>query len=273
MLRLEGVHKSFGDLHVLRGIDLSVERGQVVCVIGPSGSGKSTLLRCINLLEPPEAGRIFLEGKEITAHGRERHRLRAAPRRDGVPAVQPVPAHDRGPQRVDRAAQGARTAPRRRRTPRAARCSSGSGSHDKLFEYPERLSGGQQQRVAIARALAMDPHVMLFDEVTSALDPELVKEVLDVMRELAAEGMTMVVVTHEMGFAATSPTASCSWTRASSWSRATPGMIDNPREERTKRFLESGASSGRWCLASHYAASPRAVPPLPAAAPRAPARA
>src|SRR6266480_4855333 len=155
MLVLEDVHKSFGALHVLRGVSLSVRRGQVVCVIGPSGSGKSTLLRCINLLEPPERGRIVLEGKDITlAHKAELNFVR---RRVGLA--------------------------------------------DKMNEYPERLSGGQQQRVAIARALAMDPHVMLFDEVTSALDPELVKEVLDVMRELAADGMTMVVVTHEMGFA------------------------------------------------------------------------
>ena len=200
MLRLDGVHKSFGDLHVLQRHRPRSDRGEVVCVIGPSGSGKSTLLRCINLLEPPEAGRICLEGKEIT--GPPRRRLDYVRRRggDGVPAVQPVPAHDARSQRVDRAAHGAAAGPGGggRARPRAARARR---APDKLFEYPERLSGGQQQRVAIARALAMDPHVMLFDEVTSALDPELVKEVLDVMRELAAEGMTMVIVTHEMGFA------------------------------------------------------------------------
>ena len=191
-----------------------------MCVIGPSGSGKSTLLRCINLLEPPDGGRIFLEGKEITGAGTRGRRLRAAPGRDGVPAVQPVPAHDRGPQRVDRTAQGARAAPRRRRDAKSRALLERVGLADKLDEYPERLSGGQQQRVAIARALAMDPHVMLFDEVTSALDPELVKEVLDVMRELAAEGMTMVVVTHEMGFARdVADRDRRSWTRASSSSR------------------------------------------------------
>ena len=188
---------------MLRGVDLEVERGEVVCVLGPSGSGKSTLLRCINLLEPPEEGRIMLEGKRDhrQASATDGRRLRPPPGRDGLPAVQPVPAQVRARQRQPRAGEGARARSTAEAREKAEALLDRVGLADKLDEYPDRLSGGQQQRVAIARALAMDPHVMLFDEVTSALDPELVKEVLDVMRELAAEGMTMIVVTHEIGFA------------------------------------------------------------------------
>ena len=201
MLRLDDVHKQFGSLHVLRGIDMAIDRGQVVCVCGPSGSGKSTLLRCINLLEPPDDGRIFLEGKEITGAGADEG-LDFVRRRVGMvfqsfnlfPHKTALENVAIAPQKVlDRSNSEAKS--------RARELLARVGLSDKEAEYPERLSGGQQQRVAIARALAMDPHVMLFDEVTSALDPELVKEVLDVMRQLADEGMTMVVVTHEMGFA------------------------------------------------------------------------
>jgi ABC-type polar amino acid transport system ATPase subunit len=201
MLRLEGVRKSFGKLEVLRGIDLDVGRGQVVCVIGPSGSGKSTLLRCINLLEPPDGGQIFLDGRKLS-EVRSADALNYVRRRVGIVFQQfNLFPHKSALENVSIAQQAVLD-----RSPEEARTKSESllqrvGLADKLDEYPDRLSGGQQQRVAIARALAMDPHVMLFDEVTSALDPELIKEVLDVMRELAAEGMTMLVVTHEMGFA------------------------------------------------------------------------
>ena len=207
MLKLEGVHKRFGDLEVLDGIDLEVGKGEVVCVLGPSGSGKSTLLRCINLLEPPEEGDILLEGKEHLQGDGSGEARRAGSSTSSASASawsssSSTCSRTRRRSRTSRWRRGrCSAAARPRRRTKAARAADRVGLADKLDEYPDRLSGGQQQRVAIARALAMDPHVMLFDEVTSALDPELVKEVLDVMRELAAEGMTMVVVTHEIGFA------------------------------------------------------------------------
>jgi polar amino acid transport system ATP-binding protein len=196
VLRLEGVHKRFGALHVLRGIDLQVQRGGVVCVIGPSGSGKSTLLRCINLLEPPDQGRILLEGREITGKttADDRNYVR---RRVGIVFQQlNLFPHKSALENVLLAQVRVLGRKRDEAGAKAQALLTRVGLADKMEEYPERLSGGQQQRVAIARALAMDPHVMLFDEVTSALDPELIKEVLDAMRELASEGMTMVVVTH-----------------------------------------------------------------------------
>jgi polar amino acid transport system ATP-binding protein len=236
MLRLDGVHKRFGDLHVLKGIDMSVERGQVVCVIGPSGSGKSTLLRCINMLEPPEAGRIFLEGKEITAAGRAD--IDYVRRRVGIVFQQfNLFPHMTAGRNVSIAQRKVLDRPKDEADAKSRALLERVGLHDKLFEYPERLSGGQQQRVAIARALAMDPHVMLFDEVTSALDPELVKEVLDVMRELASEGMTMVVVTHEMGFAEEVADSVLFMDNGRVVEQGDATMIARPREERTKRFL------------------------------------
>jgi polar amino acid transport system ATP-binding protein len=237
MLRLEAVHKRFGDLHVLRGIDLSVARGGVVCVIGPSGSGKSTLLRCINLLEPPDDGRIFLEGKEIT--GAQKTDINFVRRRVGIVFQQfNLFPHRRAIENISLAQEKVLG-----RSAEEARVKSKAllervGLSDKVNEYPERLSGGQQQRVAIARALAMDPHVMLFDEVTSALDPELVKEVLDVMRELASEGMTMVVVTHEMGFAREVADHVVFMDQGVVVEEGPPRqLLAQPREERTKRFL------------------------------------
>jgi polar amino acid transport system ATP-binding protein len=236
MLRLEGVHKRFGDLHVLRGIDMEVERGQVVCVIGPSGSGKSTLLRCINLLEPPEAGRIFLEGQEITAGARRD--VDFVRRRVGMVFQQfNLFPHMTAGRNVSIAQRKVLERPQEEADAKSRALLERVGLQDKLFEYPERLSGGQQQRVAIARALAMDPHVMLFDEVTSALDPELVKEVLDVMRELAAEGMTMIVVTHEMGFAEDVADCVVFMDEGAIVEQGDAGLIAKPREERTKRFL------------------------------------
>jgi polar amino acid transport system ATP-binding protein len=238
VLTLEGVTKSFGDLEVLRGIDLEVAKGEVICVIGPSGSGKSTLLRCINLLEPPDRGRILVEGHEITgedsAYGIDYVRQRIGlvfqqfnlfPNKS---AIENVALAQRT---VLKRGQGeART--------KAAALLNRVGLADKLEEYPERLSGGQQQRVAIARALAMDPHVMLFDEVTSALDPELIKEVLDVMRELAGEGMTMVVVTHEMGFARDVGDQIVFMDGGLIVERGKPSeVLESPKEERTRRFL------------------------------------
>jgi polar amino acid transport system ATP-binding protein len=237
ILRLEGIHKSFGDLHVLRGIDMEVGRGQVVCVIGPSGSGKSTLLRCINLLEPPGDGQIYLEGTDITTQTRSD--IDFVRRRVGMVFQQfNLFPHMTALQNVSlaqRTVLGRSNDDARRKS---CELLTRVGLDDKVDEYPERLSGGQQQRVAIARALAMDPHVMLFDEVTSALDPELVKEVLDVMRELAAEGMTMVVVTHEMGFARDVADRVMFMDEGlvveEGEARA---LLDEPREERTRQFL------------------------------------
>jgi ABC-type polar amino acid transport system ATPase subunit len=244
MLRLENVHKRFGKLEVLRGIDLDVARGEVVCILGPSGSGKSTLLRCVNLLEPPEEGEIFLEDKDIcrgpgTPSGEGGWQLDFVRQRVGIVFQQ----FNLFPQKT--ALENVTLAPEKvlKRSREEARAKGTAllervGLADKLGEYPDRLSGGQQQRVAIARALAMDPHVMLFDEVTSALDPELVKEVLDVLRKLASEGMTMLVVTHEMGFAREVGDKVVFMDEGVIVEQGKPGdILDNPREERTKRFL------------------------------------
>ena len=238
MLRLEGVHKRFGDLHVLKGIDLEVDRGSVVCVIGPSGSGKSTLLRCINLLEPPDGGRILLEDKEITGAG-AREGVNFVRRRVGIVFQQfNLFPHKTALENVCLAQQTVLDRSSGDAREKGEALLARVGLADKMNEYPERLSGGQQQRVAIARALAMDPHVMLFDEVTSALDPELVKEVLDVMRELANEGMTMVVVTHEMGFASEVGDRVIFMDDGSIVEQGAPNdILEHARNERTRRFL------------------------------------
>jgi ABC-type polar amino acid transport system ATPase subunit len=237
MLRLDGIHKRFGPLHVLRGVSLEVGRGQVVCVIGPSGVGKSTLLRCINLLEPPDEGRILLEGEEITrGHTGDIDFVR---RRVGIVFQQfNLFPHKSAIENVSLAQEKVLGRNREEAGAKAQALLTRVGLADKMDEYPERLSGGQQQRVAIARALAMDPHVMLFDEVTSALDPELIKEVLDVMRELAGEGMTMVVVTHELGFARDVGDEVLFMDGGVVVEQGAPArVLDDPREERTKRFL------------------------------------
>jgi polar amino acid transport system ATP-binding protein len=238
MLKLEGVTKSFGELKVLRGIDLEVKQGEVVCVLGPSGSGKSTLLRCINLLEPPEGGRIFLEGKEITV-GASGEDLDYVRQRVGMVFQQfNLFPHKNAIENVSMAQRTVLNRGEAEARTKAAALLNRVGLADKLEEYPDRLSGGQQQRVAIARALAMDPHVILFDEVTSALDPELIKEVLDVMRELATEGMTMIVVTHEVGFARDVGDRAVFMDGGVIVEEGpSKEVIDAPREERTRRFL------------------------------------
>jgi polar amino acid transport system ATP-binding protein len=199
MIEIRDLHKSFGDLEVLRGIDFRVEQGEVVCVIGPSGSGKSTLLRCINLLEQPTSGQVFVGGVEVTDPDVD---IDAARRRIGMVFQQ----FNLFPHLT--ALENVTIAQRRvlgRDKAEAERVAHDNlarvGLTDKADAYPAQLSGGQQQRVAIARALAMEPELMLFDEPTSALDPELVGDVLAVMRHLAGDGMTMIVVTHEMSFA------------------------------------------------------------------------
>jgi polar amino acid transport system ATP-binding protein len=199
MLKLENVHKWFGSLHVLKGVSFDVSRGQVTVIIGRSGSGKSTILRCINGLEPIQEGRISVESELVDAHSRHVHKIREKvgfvfqsfnlfPYYTALENVSLAPKIVKGLPPAE-----ARTI--------AEQMLARVGLSDKLAAYPDKLSGGQQQRVAIARALAMTPELMLFDEVTSALDPELVEEVLKVMQDLAEGGMTMIVVTHEMGFA------------------------------------------------------------------------
>ena len=236
-LKLEGVRKRFGPLEVLRGIDLEVPNGSVVCVIGPSGSGKSTLLRCINLLEPPDSGRILIEGEDVTRRGGEG--LDYVRRRVGLVFQHfNLFGHKSALANVMIAQEKVLGRSKAEARSKATELLGRVGLADKVDEYPARLSGGQQQRVAIARALAMDPHVMLFDEVTSALDPELIKEVLDVMRELVAEGMTMVVVTHEMGFAREVASEVVFMDEGVIAEHGAPAdVLENPSNERTKRFL------------------------------------
>jgi polar amino acid transport system ATP-binding protein len=244
MLSLRALQKRFGELEVLKGIDLEVQRGEVVCILGPSGSGKSTLLRCINLLEPPEQGEIFLEGRDIckgedAPSGEAGWELDFVRQRVGIVFQQfNLFPHRTALQNVTMAPEKVLGRSRPEAEAKATELLTRVGLANKLGEYPERLSGGQQQRVAIARALAMDPHVMLFDEVTSALDPELVKEVLDVIRELAAEGMTMVLVTHEMGFAREVGDKVVFMDDGVIVEQGPPAeVLDSPSEERTKKFL------------------------------------
>ena len=244
MLRIEGVHKSFGKLEVLRGIDLDVGEHEVVCLIGASGSGKSTLLRCINLLEPIQAGRIWVGGVEITARNVDVNALR---RRIGIvfQSFNLFP-HMSVLENVTLAPRKALGQSRRESEAQATALLERFGLADKRDEYPDRLSGGQQQRVAIVRALAMQPELLLLDEVTSALDPELVSEVLDVIRELAAGGMTMVIATHEMGFARDIASRVCFLDAGAILEQGPPQQIFSaPREERTQQFLQRIVDAGR----------------------------
>ena len=237
VVRLEAVHKSFGDNHVLRGIDLEVRSGEVLTIIGPSGSGKSTLLRCVNLLEPLDSGRIFLEGDEITRKGTD---VSAVRQRIGMVFQQfNLFPHLTVMDNLTLATRRIRRRPRAESEARARTLLARVGLTEKADQHPHQLSGGQQQRVAIARALMMDPHVMLFDEVTSALDPELVGEVLIVMRDLTRDmGMTMLVVTHEMQFAREVGDRLVFMDEGRIVEQGVPAeILDRPREERTRRFL------------------------------------
>jgi len=248
MIRLEHVHKSFGTLEVLRDVSLEVQTGEVVCIIGPSGAGKSTLLRCINHLEGIDSGTIYLNGQPVYRYQRdgkvvvdpdrriEEHRSEVGmvfqsfnlfPHLSAIENIMLAPVHVRGepPAEVRR---------------QALALLAKVGLSDKVDAYPEELSGGQQQRVAIARALAMRPQAMLFDEVTSALDPELIGDVLRVMRQLAVEGMTMVIVTHEMGFARDVADRVIFMADGIVLEEGTPEQIFTaPRHERTRQFLQS----------------------------------
>jgi polar amino acid transport system ATP-binding protein len=243
-LRIENLHKSFDGLEVLKGIDLEVDEHEVVGLIGASGSGKSTLLRCINLLEPVNAGRVFIEGEEITARGVDVNRIR---RRVGIvfQAFNLFP-HMTVLRNVTLGPIEALGASKAEADALATVLLERFGLVDKRDDYPDRLSGGQQQRVAIVRALAMKPDVMLLDEVTSALDPELVAEVLNVIRELAAGGMTMVIATHEMGFARDIANRIGFLDAGVILEEGPPEEIfTSPREERTRRFLQSIIEAGR----------------------------
>jgi ABC-type polar amino acid transport system ATPase subunit len=236
MVRLESVHKSFGDLVVLDGIDLEVALGEVLVIIGASGSGKSTLLRCVNLLEPIQAGRIYLEGEEITRKGAD---VTAVRQRIGIVFQQfNLFPHLTAMDNLTLAARRIKRMSRRDAEARARELLAVVGLEEKERQHPHQLSGGQQQRVAIARALMMNPHVMLFDEVTSALDPELVGEVLVVMRDLARTGMTMLVVTHEMQFAREVGDRVVFMDGAKIVEEGVPAdVLDRPQKERTRRFL------------------------------------
>jgi ABC-type polar amino acid transport system ATPase subunit len=236
LLRLDAVRKSFGDNLVLDGIDLEVRTGEVLVIIGPSGSGKSTLLRCINLLEPVDSGRVFFEGHEITRDGTDVSRIRT---RIGMVFQQfNLFPHLKVIDNLTLAARRIRRLPRVEAERRAHELLRRVGLDEKADQHPHQLSGGQQQRVAIARALMMEPHVMLFDEITSALDPELVGEVMIVMRDLARSGMTMLVVTHEMQFAREVGDRVVFMDRGRIVEQGDPlDVLDRPKEERTRRFL------------------------------------
>jgi polar amino acid transport system ATP-binding protein len=243
-LAIHGLHKSFGEAQVLRGIDLEVAEHEVIALIGASGSGKSTLLRCINLIEPIDAGRILIEGQEITAKGVDVDRIR---RRVGIvfqafnlfPHMTVLDNVTLAPRKVLRKS---RADAERDALALLARF----GLEARAQEFPDRLSGGQQQRVAIVRAMAMEPDVLLLDEVTSALDPELVAEVLNVIRELAAGGMTMVIATHEMGFARDIANRVCFLDEGTILEQGPPSQLfSEPREARTRQFLNRIIEAGR----------------------------
>jgi polar amino acid transport system ATP-binding protein len=243
-LVLEDIHKSFGKREVLKGIDLAVAEHEVVCLIGASGSGKSTLLRCINLIEPIDAGRILVGGREISGRGVDVNEIRRGigivfqsfnlfPHRTVLDNVTLAPRKALGLDKGEAERQGRELLAR-------------FGLEDRRDDYPDRLSGGQQQRVAIVRALAMRPQLMLLDEVTSALDPELVAEVLSVIRELAEGGMTMVIATHEMGFAADIGNRVCFLDDGVLLEEGPPEQIfRSPSHPRTQEFLQRIIAAGR----------------------------
>ncbi|MFI9812767.1 amino acid ABC transporter ATP-binding protein [Saccharothrix variisporea] len=246
VVRAVGVRKSYGTVEVLRGVDLSVAQGQVVCLLGPSGAGKSTFLRCVNHLETIDAGRIWVDGQPVgfRERGGRLYELRereVARQRRGIGMV--FQRFNLFPHRtaVENVAEGpvhVLGVPRREALSDAAELLARVGLADRAGAYPHQLSGGQQQRVAIARALAMRPSLMLFDEPTSALDPELVGEVLDVMADLARDGMTMIVVTHEIGFARQVADEVVFLVDGAVVESGPPGQVlDNPREPRTRQFL------------------------------------
>lgn len=243
-LELRGVHKSFGSNHVLNGVDLEVDDGDVVCLIGPSGCGKSTLLRCINLLEKPESGSIMLDGVDITASGVNTNSVR---KRIGIV----FQSFNLFPHltTLDNVTLGLRKAhgySKQDADAKALPLLASLGLEEKATDYPDRLSGGQQQRAAIARALISEPEILLLDEITSALDPELVGEVLATIRELAAGGMTMILATHEMGFARDVADKICFLHEGVVLETSHPSvLLNNPTHPRTRQFLDRVIEAGR----------------------------
>ncbi len=237
MLKVSGLEKKFGNHLVLKGIDEEIKQGEVVCIIGPSGSGKSTFLRCLNLLEEPTSGDVYLDGEKINEKGADINKIRQKlgmvfqnfnlfPHKTVIEniTIGPMNVLGKGKEESDK---------------KALELLEKVGLEDKAYSYPSSLSGGQKQRVAIARALAMDPEAMLFDEPTSALDPEMVGDVLNVMKDLAHKGMTMVIVTHEMGFAREVADRIIFMDEGYLIEEGSPQEIfDNPKEERVKNFLE-----------------------------------
>jgi ABC-type polar amino acid transport system ATPase subunit len=234
MIEIKGLRKSFGDHEVLKGIDQNVEEGEVLCIVGPSGSGKSTMLRCINRLEEPTGGEIFIDGEAVTDKNVDAMRTKMGMVFQSFnlfPHKSVLENLTIGPLNVKKA-------DKKESEEKAMMLLERVGLAEKAHEYPRNLSGGQQQRVAIARALAMDPEVMLFDEPTSALDPEMVGEVLDVMKSLAREGMTMIVVTHEMGFAKEVADKVIFMDGGYIVEQGTPdAVLNHPQMDRTKDFL------------------------------------
>lgn len=236
MIRIENLHKRFGKLEVLNGIDINVERGEIIAIIGPSGSGKSTFLRCINRLEEPTDGKIFIDGENILSKETDINKIREKvgmvfqhfnlfPHKNVIKNITLAPIKIKN-YSLELAEK------------KADNLLNKVGLIDKKYSYPNQLSGGQKQRIAIARALAMEPEVMLFDEPTSALDPEMIKEVLDVMIELAKEGMTMLIVTHEMGFAKNVATRILFMNDGKILEDEKPEeFFNNPKHSRTKEFL------------------------------------
>ena len=236
MIRIEGLVKSFGHVHAVRGVDLEVDKGEVVVIVGPSGSGKSTVLRCINHLEKPTQGSVFIEGIHLEAKGTDLNKVRAEV---GMVFQQfNLFSHLTALENVTIAQKLVRKRSESEAREIAMAQLRRVGIPEKADSFPRQLSGGQQQRVAIARSLAMNPKIMLFDEPTSALDPEMIKEVLDVMLDLAREGMTMVVVTHEMGFARAAADRVVFMDEGQVVEIATPhALYENPQHDRTKLFL------------------------------------
>lgn len=236
MIRIENLYKKFGKLEVLNGIDINVEKGEIIAIIGPSGSGKSTFLRCINRLEEPSEGKIFIDGENILSKETNINKIREKvgmvfqhfnlfPHKNVIKNITLAPIKIKN-YSVELAEK------------KADKLLSKVGLLDKKYAFPNQLSGGQKQRIAIARALAMEPEVMLFDEPTSALDPEMIKEVLDVMIELAREGMTMLIVTHEMGFAKNVATRILFMNDGKILEDEKPEeFFNNPKHSRTKEFL------------------------------------